>query len=355
MELKDPNKPSTDPRRVARESGKDALANLLASAGYIPQSNTLSDVALALRQFHPILFGGPRGAGKTSLGEGLAESCNLSLFYIAGVEGLTTREVLGGWRNRAQERAIQQLVRSGVALADARTLVWTREFYDCGEFLEAFAYSKEAAERKEPPPVLIIDEVEKLEVKIQNLLLQPLSRGWANVPKLDGVIGVRRREEMPIVILTTNNLRMLSEPLRSRCFVTWMELANSSEEVQILRARVPQASKYLVGATVKITQLIKWDMPQVRDKPGLRESIDLLNALVDDRVIHLSEEVIGEYLACLGKEQKELSSLRKALARLEDAANEPHSEIDAWVEATFKSIPATEGPTVVVDDQICHD
>src|SRR6266404_9090757 len=100
MELRNPNKPSIDPRRLVRERGKDALSELLGSTGYIPQSHTLTDVALALRQFHPILFGGPRGSGKTSLGEGLAQSCNLTLFYIAGVEGLTAREVLGGWRYR---------------------------------------------------------------------------------------------------------------------------------------------------------------------------------------------------------------------------------------------------------------
>jgi MoxR-like ATPase len=335
MELRNPNKPSIDPRRLVRERGKDALSALLASTGYIPQTHTLTDVALALRQFHPILFGGPRGSGKTSLGEGLAQSCNLSLFYIPGVEGLTVREILGGWRHRAQERAIQQLVRTGTELEHARSLVWTEEFYEMGEFLEAFAYSKEAAVREEPPPVLIIDEVEKLELKIQNLLLQPLARGWASVPKLEGVIGVRRREEMPIVILTTNNLKILSEPLRSRCFVTWMELAKPQEEVRILRARVPAASRYLLGATVKITQLIKWDMPQVRDKPGLRESIDLLTALVDDDVTLMTEEVIAEYLACLGKEQKELSSLCKALARLEEAANEENREIDCWVDEAF--------------------
>jgi hypothetical protein len=140
---------------------------------------------------------------------------------------------------------------------------------------------------------------------------------------------------MPIVMLTSNNLKLLSEPLRSRCFVTWMELAKPDEEVRILCARVPQAGPYLVAAAVKITQLIKWDMPQVRDKPGLRESIDLLTALVDDGVTLLTEEVIAEYLACLGKEQKELSSLRKALARLEEAANEDHPEIDSWIEAAF--------------------
>lgn len=346
MEPRDPNKPSIDPRRLVRECGKQALAEVLATTGYIPQSRTLSDVALALRQYHPILFGGPRGSGKTSLGEALAQGCNLTLFYVPGVEGLTPSEVLGSWREGAQERAIEQSIRSGTEAKTARTLVWTEEFYEKGEFLEAFAYARKAAERNEPPPVLIVDEVEKLEQKIQNLLLQPLARGWASVPKLEGVIGVRRREHMPIVALTSNNLKLLSEPLRSRCFVTWMELAKPEEEVRILCARVPQAGPYLIAAAVKITQLIKWDMPQVRDKPGLRESIDLLTALVDDGVTLLTEEVIVEYLACLGKEQKELSSLRKALARLEEAANEEHAEIDGWIEAAFATGQETTTPAV---------
>lgn len=335
MEPRNPNQESIDPRLLVREGGKQALAEALAATGYIPQPRALNDMALALRQYHPILFGGPRGSGKTSQGEALAKGCNLTLFYVPGVEGLTPREVLGGWRNRAQERAGEQLIRSGSEPKAARAQVWTEEFYEKGEFLEAFAYAREAVDRGEPPPVLIVDEVEKLELKIQNLLLQPLARGWASVPKLEGVIGVRQRELMPIVILTSNNLKLLSEPLRSRCFVTWMELARPEEEIRILHARVPQATAYLIGATVKIMQLIRWDMPQVRDKPGIRESIDLLIALVDDGITLLTEEVIGEYLACLGKEQKELSSLAKALARLEEAANEPRRDIDQWVSEAF--------------------
>ena len=119
-------------------------------------------------------------------------------------------------------------------------------------------------------------------------------------------------------------------------FFEALDLATAEEEVQILRARVREAGPYLIAAAVKITQLIKWDMPQVRDKPGLRESIDLLTALTEDGVTLLTEDVIAAYLACLGKEQKELSNLRKALARLEDAANAPHPEIDPWVEAAFR-------------------
>ncbi len=342
MELRDPNKPSLDPRRLIRDGGNQALAVALAGTGYLPQWHTLTDVALALRQYHPILFGGPRGSGKTSFGEALAQACNLTLFYVPGVEGLTAGEVLGSWRQFAQERVIEQLMEQGTDLRTARASVWTEEFFDRGEFLEAFAYAKEASERNEPPPVLIVDEIEKLEPKMQNVLLQPLARGWANVPKLPGVIGVRQREQRPIVMLTSNNLKMLSEPLRSRCFVTWMDLATPEEEVRILHARVPHASPYLIAAAVKITQLIKLDMPQVRDKPGLRESIDLLNALTDDGVTLLTETVIAEYLACLGKEQKELSSLRKALARLEEAANAQHHEIDAWIEAVFAALHETE-------------
>lgn len=352
MELKGPNKPSIDPRRLVRESGNQALAKMLAATGYIPQSHTLSDVALALRQYHPILFGGPRGSGKTSLGEALAQACNLSLFYVPGVEGMTAGEVLGSWRPRAQERAIEQFIESGVDPQAARALVWTEEFFERGEFLDAFAYAQHAAERDEPPPVLIVDELEKLELKIQNLLLQPLARGWANIPKLAGIIGVREREHRPIVMLTSNNLKMLSEPLRSRCFVTWMDLATPEEEVRILRARVPQASAYLIAAAVKITQLIKLDMPQVRDKPGLRESIDLLTALTEDGVTLLTESVIAEYLACLGKEQKELSSLRKALARLEEAANTEHPEIDVWIEDVFSAPARTESSEIFPQKEV---
>src|SRR5688572_4824426 len=127
MELRDPNRPSIDPRKLLLESGRHALAEVLATTGYIPQAQTVTDVALALRQYHPILFGGPRGSGKTSLGEGLAKSCNLTLFYLAGVEGLTVTEVLGGWRYKEQEQAVLNLLESGLDLSEARSQVWTSE------------------------------------------------------------------------------------------------------------------------------------------------------------------------------------------------------------------------------------
>src|SRR6185503_10849642 len=129
MELRDSNTPSINPRRLVRDEGTHGLANMLAVTGYLPQWQTLTDVALALRQYHPILFGGPRGSGKTSFGEALAQAFNLTLFYVPGVEGLTAGEVLGSWRELAQERAIEQLVQDRTDLRTARVSVWTEEFF----------------------------------------------------------------------------------------------------------------------------------------------------------------------------------------------------------------------------------
>jgi hypothetical protein len=108
-----------------------------------------------------------------------------------------------------------------------------------------------------------------------------------------------------------------------------------TEEVRILHARAPLALPNLVHAVTRLINCIRRDMPAVRDKPGLRESIDLLEALTRDDVGVLTAEVIDQYLCFLGKRHKELLNLRQGLARLECAARRPDDEIDEWVEWAF--------------------
>jgi len=105
--------------------------------------------------------------------------------------------------------------------------------------------------------------------------------------------------------------------------------------VQILHARAPLASPDLVSAVTRLINCVRRDMPAVRDKPGLRESIDLLEALVRDGVRALTADVIDQYLCFLGKRHKELLNLRQGLARLETAARRADDEIDEWVEWAF--------------------
>jgi MoxR-like ATPase len=229
---------------------------------------------------------------------------------------------------------VRQELAAGTPLSEAQAKQFSREYLILGEALAAF----DCAEMYFDPPVLILDEADKLTEKIEDMLLQLLGRGCAHVPRF-GNIGVSDRSRWPIVILLSNDIRHdLSSPLRSRCIFTWLDPPTPREEVRILHARAPMASPELVGGVIRLINCIRRDMPAVRDKPGLRESIDLIDALVRDGVGDLTAEVIDQYLCFLGKRHKELLNLRQGLARLETAAHRDDEEIDEWVEWAFANV-----------------
>jgi MoxR-like ATPase len=325
------SKQSVDPREALEREGTDALADLLASAGYIIQRRALIDLAHALGSRMPLLIEGPRGGGKTALAESLAQGCNLTSFYLQGMDDLTIADVLYSWDREAQTQMVRQELAAGTPLGEAQAKQFSREYLILGEALAAFDY----AERYFDPPVLILDEADKLTEKIEDMLLQLLGRGCAHVPRF-GNVGVHEQSRWPIVILLSNDIRHdLSSPLRSRCLYTWLDPPTPCEEVRILHARAPLAPPNLVGAVTRLINCIRRDMPAVRDKPGLRESIDLMKALVRDGVGSLTADVIDKYLCFLGKRHKELLNLRQGIARLETAALRADGEIDEWVERAF--------------------
>ena len=331
MIQKNLSKPSIDPREVLEREGIDALAELLTDARYVIQRRALIDLAHALRSRKPLLIEGPRGGGKTALAESLAQGCNLTGFYLQGMDDLTMADVLYSWDREAQTQMVRQELVAGTSLRDAQARQFSREYLILGEALAAFDY----ADMYFDSPVLIIDEADKLTEKIEDMLLQLLGRGCAHVPRF-GNVGVCTPSRWPIVILLSNDIRHdLSSPLRSRCLYTWLDPPTPREEVRILHARAPLASPNLVGAVIRLINCVRRDMPAVRDKPGLRESIDLLEALVRDGVWALTADVIDRYLCFLGKRHKELLNLRQGLARLEAAARRSDDEINEWVEWAF--------------------
>jgi len=331
MRPRDPKRSSIDPRRMVEREGLEALAATLTDAGYIIQRRLLVDLGHSLRSRKPLLVEGPRGGGKTALAESLAEACNLTSFYLQGMEDLTIADVLYSWDREAQTQMVRQELAAGTKLKEAQDKQFTREYLILGEALAAFEY----AGLNNNPPVLIIDEADKLTEKIEDMLLQLLGRGVAHVPRF-GNVGVDDPARWPIVILLSNDIRHdLSAPLRSRCLYTWLDPPTPKEEVRILRARAPGASHDLVRGVTKLVNCIRRDMPAVRDKPGLRESIDLTEALVRNGVDTLTSEVIDEHLCFLGKRHKELLNLRQGIARMEFAVRMVDPEIDEWVRWAF--------------------
>jgi MoxR-like ATPase len=328
---RDPERESVDPRRMIEREGLEALAAMLAGSGYVIQEQLLIDLGHALRSRKPLLIEGPRGGGKTALAEALARACNLTTFYLQGMDDLTIADVLYSWDREAQTQMVRQEIAAGTKLREAQGKQFTREYLILGEVLGAFEY----AGLHEDPPVLIIDEADKLTEKVEDMLLQLLGRGVAHVPRF-GDLGVRDPMRWPIVILLSNDIRHdLSAPLRSRCIFTWLEPPTPREEIRIFRARFPEAPSDLMRDVAKLINCIRRDMPAVRDKPGLRESIDLIEALLRAGVGRLTEDVIKKHLCFLGKRRKEMLNLQQGLARMESAVRTADPDIDDWVRRAF--------------------
>jgi MoxR-like ATPase len=252
------------------------------------------------------------------------------MFYLQGMEGLTLEDVLYSWDREGQSQFVRQAIASGMKLAEARAEQWGPEYLLFGEALGAFEY----AARTGIVPILIVDEIDKLQDTIEDMLLQLFGRGFAHIPRY-GDVGAKDPELWPIVELLSNDIRHdLSPPMRSRCVYTWMDMPSAREEVAILRARVPQASAEAVAWVAKLLECIR-GIPGVQDKPALREGIDLLDVLVRDRIKRLDEGVLISYLCLFAKRRGDRSYLEQSMARIELAVNDFHEEIDAWVAQEF--------------------
>lgn len=325
-----------DPRLLVRAHGRDALAELVArESGYIFQLRPLKDLCQALRSGMPLLAEGERGGGKTEMVDALAYSCNRPYFELQGMEGLKLNDILFEWDERGQNNFVIQAVSSGqIPIDEARQQQWCKEFLTLGEILKAYDYLANTG----VVPIVKLDEFEKLPQACQAFFYQLFTDGHASIPRLtenNGHIGVGKLDEKPIVILTSNNQHVVHPPLRSRCVYTKVRLPSDVEEARILHSRVPFASPSLLIQVVKVVRYIRVMMPTVRDKPGLRESIALLSALVSEHIEHVTADIIDDHLGFIARGADDLTNFELGLPRLEKAAHTPDAVIEGMIYNIF--------------------
>jgi len=331
----DPRREVVDPRRLIREHGREALAELVArESGYIFQIRPLKDLCQSLKSGMPLLAEGERGGGKTEMVDALAYSCNRPYFELQGMDDLKLKDILFEWDEAAQNNFVVQVIGAKeFTVAEARARQWDREFLILGEILKAYDYLSSTG----IVPVVKLDEFEKLPQVCQAFFYQLFTDGHASIPRLNGKaqIGVAKSDEKPIVILTSNNQHVLHPPLRSRCVYTRVRLPTDLEEARILHSRVPEALPELVLQIVKLVRYIRIMMPTVRDKPGLRESIALLRSLVAEQVAIVDTEVIDDHLGFIARGADDLANLELGLPRLERAVRTPDPVIEQMIETVF--------------------
>ena len=275
----------------------DQVEMLFADQGYVAARSLATVVFLALKLGKPLFLEGEAGVGKTEIAKVLAQGLGRRLIRLQCYEGLDAASAVAEWNFAAQMIAI----RSGEATGRA------------GLFTEDYLIERPllAAMRPQPggAPVLLIDELDRTDEPFEAYLLEALSDFQVTIPEL----GTIRAPEPPIVIVTSNRTREVHDALKRRCLYHWVDYPDFARELDILHARVPEASAQLSREVVAFVQRLRAE--DLFKKPGVAETIDWAKCLLALDAIALSPEVIADTLGAVLKYQDDIQKLQGLEAR----------------------------------------
>ncbi|AZG43510.1 AAA family ATPase [Gordonia insulae] len=240
------------------------VVSRLRSTGYLADDATATSTYLADRLGKPLLVEGPAGVGKTELARAISQATGAELIRLQCYEGIDEARALYEWNHAKQILHIQA---TGTRdWDDAKSDIFSDEFLLPRPLLRAISRSE--------PTVLLIDEVDKADVDMEGLLLEVLSDFAVTIPEMGTVAATRR----PIVLLTSNATRDLSEALKRRCLYLYIDFPEAAREREILASRVPELSDTLAAELVRVVGVLR--TLDIRKKPSVAETIDWGNTLL---------------------------------------------------------------------------
>jgi MoxR-like ATPase len=278
----------------------DDVITRLREADYLSDIGIAGVVFLADRLEKPILVEGPAGVGKTELAKAIATVTGGRLIRLQCYEGLDEAKALYEWNYKKQLLRIQVDREHETSWADVESDIFSEPFLLTRPLLEAI--------RSEEPVVLLIDEVDRVEIETEALLLEVLSDFQVSIPELGTIVGASRR---PIVILTSNNTRELSEALKRRCLYLHIDYPSLEREKDIVRVRVPEIDEALADQIARVVRSIR--SLELKKAPSISETIDWARTLIYLGRPQIDPTVIGETLHVLLKYQSDIAKARKEL------------------------------------------
>ncbi len=244
--------------------GPAQVGDALKSVGYLADERISQVVFLAERLDKPVLVEGPAGVGKTELAKALAEVHGRRLIRLQCYEGLDEAKALYEWNYRKQLLRLQ--ADQGRDWDELHDDIFTSEFLLPRPLLEAI--------QSPEPVVLLIDEVDRVEIEVEALLLEVLADFQVTIPEL----GTMNAATHPLVLLTSNNTRELSEALKRRCLFLHIGYPDIEREREILLTRVPELSQALADQIARLVRSVR--SFQLRKPPSVSESIDWARTLL---------------------------------------------------------------------------
>src|SRR5262244_1826983 len=285
-------------------------------ARYIASRRVSTVVYLAARMGRPDLIEGPAGVGKTELAKTLSDITGRPLIRLQCYEGLDEGKALYEWKY-AKQLLYTQLLREriGELIADAPSLpeaVSRIAGQDDAFFSYRFLSTRPLLQaiRADDPVVLLVDEIDKAEPEFEAFLLEVLSDFQVSIPEL----GTVKAKHVPLVVLTSNNARELSDGLKRRCLHLFIDFPPPDEELAIIRLKVPEIPERMAQAVVGVVNKIRG--LELRKAPSVSESLDWARSLVILNAETLDRELVESTLTMLVKHEKDLERVKGALDKV---------------------------------------
>ena len=274
----------------------------LSSRNYLADRGLATAVFLSLRQNRPLLLEGDSGVGKTELLKYLSNWAEGDLIRLQCYEGIDSNQAVYEWDYARQLLHLRTAEASG-RTQDISTDALEGELYD-ERFLIRRPLLQALSVKKDSPPVLLIDEIDRADDEFEAFLLEILSEYSITIPELGTYSSVVK----PVVVITSNRTRDLHDALKRRCFYHWVEHPNVEREVEIIRIRAPKVSLLLAEEVAKAAAFLR-DMDLYKP-PGVAETIDWAEALVTIGVDDLDEDSVDETLGTLIKYREDQERVR---------------------------------------------